>query len=85
MFALSVLGGLIRLFDLNCFVVEWLSNDASWTLHGNDTGLDSDSHICNNRIQLMSHSYLFPSALTIWYLNEVLLQDNSHVAYIFFY
>ena len=50
MFALSVLGGLIRLFDLNCFVVEWLSNDASWTLHGNDTGLDSDSHICNNRI-----------------------------------
>jgi len=48
--ALSVLGSLDHLFDLNCFVVEWLSDYASWTLHGDDTGLDSDSHICNHQI-----------------------------------
>ena len=48
MFTLSALGSLIRNFDLNCFVVEWLSDLAFWTLDSDDTGLDSDSHIIWN-------------------------------------
>ena len=49
MLALSILGSLIRLFDLNCFVVEWLFDLSSWALHGDDTRFDSDGHTCTNQ------------------------------------
>ena len=43
--ALSILGGLVDKFDLNCFVVEWFGDLALWTFDSDDSRLDSDRNV----------------------------------------